>query len=128
MEGLEKLRWARYLIAEKTEGRQTLVAGWDGMPSVQIRKDCMAGLYFSLLKNQETGLYDCRVKGYIRTCGGYQTSTRMTELAEECARIADLVAELEQAGIHVEEAQMKVFCEELKRQEKPRTEEGAVDF
>ena len=67
MEALEKLRWAEALIREKTGGKQRLLAGWDGMPAVQIADRCMVGLYFSLLKNQKTGVYDCRVKGYIRT-------------------------------------------------------------
>lgn len=117
METVEKLRWAKALIEEKTKGQQTLAAGWDGMPVVWIADGCMVGLYFALLKNQKTGLYDCRVKGYIRSCGGYNPSARMKELTEECARIAALVAELEAADIHGDEEAVKAFCEELKSQE-----------
>lgn len=125
MEALEKLRWAEALIREKTGGQQILVTGWDGMPVVQIADGCMVGLYFALLKNQKTGLYDCRVKGYIRTCGGYSPSARLKELTEECARIAALVAQLEAADIHAEEEDVTAFCEELKRETKPEdTGEG----
>ena len=115
MEALEKLRWAEALLREKTGGQQILVAGWDGMPAVQIADGCMVGLYFALLKNQKTGLYDCWVKGYIRTCGGYSPSARLKELTEECARIAALVAQLEAADIHADEETVAVFCEELRR-------------
>ena len=83
MEGLEKLKWAKALIEEKTGGEQKLCAGWDGMPVVQIADGCMVGLYFALLKNRKTGFYDCRVKGYIRTCGGYNPSAWLKELTEE---------------------------------------------
>ena len=125
MEGLEQLRWAEALIREKTEGKQQLLAGWDGMPVVRIEDGCMVGLYFALLKNQKTGLYDCRVKGYIRTCGGYNPSARMKELTEECARIAALVAQLEAADIHGDGEAVAAFCEELKdRGEGPGGEEG----
>ncbi len=125
MEGLEQLRWAEALIREKTEGRQKLLTGWDGMPVVRIEDGCMVGLYFALLKNQKTGFYDCRVKGYIRTCGGYNPSARMKELTEECARIAALVAQLEAADIHGDEEAVAAFCEELKDSgEGPGGEEG----
>ncbi len=110
MEALEKLRWAEALIREKTGGKQKLCAGWDGMPAVQVADGCMVGLYFALLKNQKTGLYDCRVKGYIRTCGGYSPSARLKELTEECARIAALVAQLEAADIHGDEEAVAAFC------------------
>lgn len=119
MEELEKLRWAEALIREKTGGQQVLVAGWDGMPAVRIADGCMVGLYFALLKNRETGFYDCRVKGYIRTCGGYNPSAWLKELTEECARIAALVAQLEAADIHADEEEVAAFCEELKRETEP---------
>lgn len=119
MEALEKLRWAEALIREKTAGKQKLCAGWDGMPVVQIADGCMVGLYFALLKNQKTGFYDCRVRGYIRTCGGYSPSARLKELTEECARIAALVAQLEAADIHADEEAAAAFCGELKRQAEP---------
>lgn len=125
MKALEKLRWAEALIREKTGGQQVLAAGWDGMPAVQIADGCMVGLYFALLKNQKTGLYDCRVKGYIRTCGGYNPSAWLKELTEECARIAALVAQLEAADIHGDGEAVAAFCEELKdRGEGPGGEEG----
>ena len=125
MEALEKLRWAEALIREKTGGKQKLCAGWDGMPAVQVADGCMVGLYFALLKNQKTGLYDCRVKGYIRTCGGYNPSAWLKELTEECARIAARVAQLEAADIHGDGEAVAAFCEELKdRGEGPGGEEG----
>ena len=89
------------------------------MPAVQVADGCMVGLYFALLKNQKTGLYDCRVKGYIRTCGGYNPSAWLKELTEECARIAALVAQLEAADIHGDEEAVAAFCEELKRKTEP---------
>ena len=119
MEGLEKLKWAKALIEEKTGGEQKLCAGWDGMPVVQIADGCMVGLYFALLKNRKTEFYDCRVKGYIRTCGGYNPSAWLKELTEECARIAALVARLEAADIHADEEAVAAFCEELKSEKEP---------
>lgn len=124
MEAVEKLRWAKALIEEKTGGGQTLEAGWDGMPVVRITDGCMVGIYFALLKNQKTGFYDCRAKGYIRNCGGYNPSARMKELTEECARIAALVAQLEAADIHADEEAVDAFCEELKRKEETNGEGG----
>lgn len=112
--GIEKLRWAGRLIEERTKGRQRLLAGWDGMPVVGIEDGCMVGLYFALLKNRKTGLYDCHVKGYVRTCGGYRPGARMRDLAEECGLVASLVSELEGADIHVDEDTVKAFCGELK--------------
>lgn len=112
--GIEKLRWAGRLIEERTKGRQRLLAGWDGMPVVGIEDGCMVGLYFALLKNRKTGLYDCHVKGYVRTCGGYRPGARMRDLAEECGLVASLVSELEGAAIHVDEDTVKAFCGELK--------------
>ena len=113
MEGLEKLKWAKALIEEKTGGEQKLCAGWDGMPVVQIADGCMVGLYFALLKNRKTGFYDCRVKGYIRTCGGYNPSAWLKELTEECARIAALVAQLEAADIHADEEAVWTYVNTL---------------
>ena len=48
-----------------------------------------------------TGMYDSRVKGYIRTCGGYRPGARMKDLTEECAQIASLVLDLEKMEISV---------------------------
>ena len=72
MTNLEKLYRARELIESRTGGRQQLALGWDGMPAVRIEDPCMVGVYFALIKNMLTGMYDSRVKGYIRTCGGYR--------------------------------------------------------
>ena len=63
----EKLLWVKRLIKEKTEGKQYLQLGWDDMPMVRMADDCMVGLYFSLKLNRYSGMYDCLVKGYIRT-------------------------------------------------------------
>lgn len=76
MTNLEKLYRARELIESRTGGRQRVVPGWDGMPTVRIEDSCMVGVYFALIKNMLTGMYDSRVKGYIRTCGGYRPGDR----------------------------------------------------
>ena len=86
MTNLEKLYRARELIESRTGGRQQLALGWDGMPAVRIEDPCMVGVYFALIKNMLTGMYDSRVKGYIRTCGGYRPGARMKDLTEECAQ------------------------------------------
>lgn len=111
---VEVLRWAKKLIEDRTGGRQWLAAGWDGMPAIRMEDTCMVGLHFSLLKNKQTGIYDCQVKGYIRTCGGYNKSARMKELVRECEQVADIVLTLEEADIHASEEEVQVFCEELK--------------
>ena len=112
----EKLLWAKRLIKEKTEGKQCLQIGWDDMPVVRMTDDCMVGLYFSLKLNRCSGLYDCLVKGYIRTCGGYNPSARMKDLTEECARIADLVLQIEKAGICATREEVQEFCALIKKE------------
>ena len=112
----EKLLWAKRLIEEKTEGKQCLQIGWDDMPVVRMTDDCMVGLYFSLKLNRCSGLYDCLVKGYIRTCGGYNPSARMKDLTEECSRIADLVLQIEKAEIHATEEEIQEFCTLIKEE------------
>ena len=111
----EKLLWAKRLIEEKTEGKQCLQIGWDDMPVVRMTDDCMVGLYFSLKLNRCSGLYDCLVKGYIRTCGGYNPGARMKDLTEECSRIADLVLQIEKAEIHATEEEIQEFCTLIKK-------------
>ena len=112
----EKLLWAKRLIEEKTEGKQCLQIGWDDMPVDRMTDDCMVGLYFSLKLNRCSGLYDCLVKGYIRTCGGYNPSARMKDLTEECSRIADLVLQIEKAEIHATEEEIQEFCTLIKKE------------
>lgn len=112
----EKLLWAKRLIEEKTEGKQCLQIGWDDMPVVRMTDDCMVGLYFSLKLNRCSGLYDCLVKGYIRTCGGYNPSARMKDLTEKCSRIADLVLQIEKAEIHATEEEIQEFCTLIKKE------------
>lgn len=116
MQTIETLRWARDLIRERTNGKQYLIAGWDGMPTVYVDRSCLVALHFSLLRNLHTGCFDCRVKGYIRTCGGYHKGEDMEELLKACGTIAGLVWELEKADIHVEESVVQKFCEELKQE------------
>ena len=62
MTNLEKLYRARELIESRTGGRQQLALGWDGMPAVRIEDSCMVGVYFALIKNMLTGMYDSRVR------------------------------------------------------------------
>ena len=112
----EKLLWAKRLIEEKTEGKQCLQIGWDDMPVVRMTDDCMVGLYLSLKLNRCSGLYDCLVKGYIRTCGGYNPGARMKDLTEECSRIADLVLQIEKAEIHATGEEVQEFCTLIKKE------------
>lgn len=118
----EKLLWAKRLIEEKTEGKQCLQIGWDDMPVVRMTDDCMVGLYFSLKLNRCSGLYDCLVKGYIRTCGGYNPGARMKDLTEECSRIADLVLQIEKAEIHATGEEVQEFCTLIKKEMEQRNE------
>lgn len=122
----EKLLWAKKLIEEKTEGKQCLQLGWDDMPVVRMADECMVGLYFSLKLNRYSGLYDCLVKGYIRTCGGYNPSARMKDLTEECSRIAELVLKIEKAEIHATEEEVLEFCSLIKK-EMEKTDEKDQD-
>lgn len=125
-DNLEKLRWARRRIKEKTNGKQVLTLGWDEMPKVKTAEECMVGLYAALLKNHKTGLYDFRAKGYIRTCGGYSPSARMQDLINECMEVAELVKLLEDADIHVTEEEAGRFCKELKEEGEDLNEETGV--
>ena len=119
----EKLLSAKRLIEEKTDGKQCLQLGWDDMPVIRTADDCMVGLYFSLKLNRYSGLYDCLVKGYIRTCGGYNPSARMKDLTEECARIADLVLKIEKADIHATGDEVQEFCALIKKEMEQTDEE-----
>lgn len=125
-DNLEKLRWARKKIQEKTNRKQVLTLGWDEMPKVKTAEECMVGLYAALLKNHKTGLYDFRAKGYIRTCGGYSPSARMQDLINECMEVAELVKLLEDADIHVTEEEAERFCKELKEEGEDSNEETGV--
>lgn len=125
-DNLEKLRWARKKIQEKTNGKQVLTLGWDEMPKVKTAEECMVGLYAALLKNHKTGLYDFRAKGYIRTCGGYSPSAKMQDLINECMEVAELVKLLEDADIHVTEEEAEQFCEELKEEGEDLNEQTGV--
>lgn len=128
MTNLEKLYRARELIESRTGGRQQLALGWDGMPAVRIENSCMVGVYFALLKNVQTGMYDVRVKGYIRTCGGYRPGARMKDLTEECARIASLVLNLEEMEISVTKEEAETFCQSLMEAESREGSSGEADI
>ena len=128
MTNLEKLYRARELIESRTGGRQQLALGWDGMPAVRIEDSCMVGVYFALIKNMLTGMYDSRVKGYIRTCGGYRPGARMKDLTEECAQIASLVLDLEKMEISVTKEEAEAFCQNLAETEKREGSSGEEDI
>ena len=121
MTNLEKLYRARELIESRTGGRQQLALGWDGMPAVRIEDSCMVGVYFALIKNMLTGMYDSRVKGYIRTCGGYRPG-------EECAQIASLVLDLEKMEISVTKEEAEAFCQNLAEIENREGSSGEEDI
>ena len=113
MTNLEKLYRARELIESRTGGRQQLALGWDGMPAI---------------KNMLTGMYDSRVKGYIRTCGGYRPGARMKDLTEECAQIASLVLDLEKMEISVTKEEAEAFCQNLAEIENREGSSGEEDI
>ncbi len=126
VDNLEQLRWAKQQIKEKTMGKQVLTLGWDGLPRIKTADACMVGLYVALLKNQKTGFYDLKAKGYIRTCGGYSPSARMRDLIEECTEVAELVKLLEDADLHATEEEVERFCAEIKEEEGDLYEETNV--
>ena len=98
------------------------------MPAVRIEDPCMVGVYFALIKNMLTGMYDSRVKGYIRTCGGYRPGARMKDLTEECAQIASLVLDLEKMEISVTKEEAEAFCQNLAEIENREGSSGEEDI
>ena len=88
----------------------------------------MVGVYFALIKNMLTGMYDSRVKGYIRTCGGYRPGARMKDLTEECAQIASLVLDLEKMEISVTKEEAEAFCQNLAEIENREGSSGEEDI
>ncbi|WOC32131.1 MULTISPECIES: hypothetical protein [Caproicibacterium] len=127
--GIERMRWAKDLIFEKTSGLQELAVGsLHGEPYIRTSDKATVGLYLSVPPNRETGRYDCLFKGYLRTCGGYNTAEQMQALADEMQNIADLLKQLESAKILLTEDELNVFVGELKSIEEqqipaPQTEQ-----
>jgi len=120
--GIEWMRWAKDLIFEKTGGLQELTVGdLLSEPYIRTSDKATVGLYLSVPPNRETGRYDCLFKGYLRTCGGYNTAERMRALADEMQNIADLLKQLESAKISLTEDELNAFVGELKSTEEQQT-------
>ena len=122
MTSIERMKWAKKLIEEKTGGLQELVVG-NVHDELYIRTSdkAIVGLYLSVLPNRKTGRYDCVFKGYTRTCGGYNDSKKMQVLTDEYQNITDLLKQLEKAGISLTEDELQTFVSEMKSAEEQQT-------
>jgi hypothetical protein len=116
------MRWAKDLIFEKTGGLQEIAVGsLHGEPYIRTSDKATVGLYLSVPPNRETGRYDCLFKGYLRTCGGYNTAEQMQALADEMQSIANLLNQLESAKISLTEDELNSSAGELKSAEEQQT-------
>ncbi|WP_270809962.1 hypothetical protein [Hungatella effluvii] len=117
MKEIEKLWWAKRRIEEATDGRQRLIMGFGGNITVQVDKGCLVALYFAMVKNRQSGMFHCDVKGYVRTFSGYRNGVCLDRLTAELEAMASLVKELEHLEICIEEEELLTFCHELISQE-----------
>lgn len=122
MNSIERMKWAKKLIEEKTGGLQVLAVG-NVHDELYIRTSdkAIVGLYLSVLPNRKTGRYDCVFKGYTRTCGGYNDSEKMQALTDEYQNITDLLKQLEKAKISLAEDELQTFVSEMESAEEQQT-------
>ena len=66
MNEIEKLWQAKRRIEEVTAGKQHLIIGFGGYLTVQVDQGCLAAIYLAMIKNRQSGMYHCDVKGYVR--------------------------------------------------------------
>ena len=117
MKEIEKLWRAKRRIEEATNGKQRMTMGFGGCLSIQVEHTCLAALYLAMVKNRQSGMFHCDVKGYVRTFSGYRNGAGMDQLAAELEKMASLVKELEQLEICIGEEELLNFCRELRSQE-----------
>lgn len=118
MTGLEKIRWAKSMIEEESAGAYEFVVGnvHDDL-YLRCSDHVNAGLYLSILPNQNTGNYDCVFKGYTRISGGYHNANGIQQLADEYKQTAYFLREMEIANISLTEDELSTFVAELKSAE-----------
>lgn len=118
MTGLEKIRWAKALIEEESDGRYQFVVG---NVHDDLYLDCNAqtnaGLYLTVQQNGKTGSYDCIFKGYTRISSGYHSAKGMQKLADEYKQAAYFLREMEIANISLTKDELAAFVAELKSSE-----------
>ena len=118
MTGLEKIRWAKSMIEEESAGAYEFVVGnvHDDL-YLRCSDHVNAGLYLSILPNQNTGNYDCVFKGYTRISGGYHNAKGIQQLADEYKQTAYFLRVMEIANISLTEDELSTFVAELKSAE-----------
>lgn len=118
MTGLEKIRWAKSMIEEESGGAYEFVVG-NVHDDLYLRCSdyANAGLYLSVLPNQNTGNYDCVFKGYTRISGGYHNAKGIQKLADEYKQSAYFLKEMEIANISLTKDELATFVAELKSAE-----------
>lgn len=118
MTGLEKIRWAKSMIEEESAGAYEFVVGnvHDDL-YLRCSDHVNAGLYLSILPNQNTGNYDCVFKGYTRISGGYHNAKGIQQLADEYKQTAYFLREMEIANISLTKDELRTFVVELKTAE-----------
>lgn len=122
MNSIEKMRWAKDLISEKSGGSFELAVGnIHGDLYLRCSDQTNAGLYLSVQPNLKSGQLDCVFKGYTRCSGGYNNAKQMQQLAGEYQMVAGLVKELEAAKITLTEDELLAFSAEMKSAEEEQT-------
>lgn len=117
MNEIKKLWQAKRRIEEATAGKQRLTIGFGGCLTVQVDQGCLVAIYLAMIKNRQSGMFHCDVKGYMRTFSGYRNGACMDQLTAELEAMASLVKGLEQLEICIGEEELLTFCRELRSQE-----------
>ena len=114
MTELEKMRWAKSLLEEKSGGTFELATGnLHGDLFLRCADRANVGLYLSVLPNMKTGRYDCNFQSYTRCSCGYLNAAEMQRLADEYQMVASLQKELEAAKITLTQDELCAFTAEL---------------
>lgn len=117
MNGIEKMRWVKTLIDEKTGGTQQITVGGNENLCIRSSEACQVALSLAMVWNHKSGQYDCEVKGYTQICSGYQNAEGVKKLAEAYQQIGELIDLIEKEKICMTEEELHLFCQEIAEEE-----------
>lgn len=117
MNGIEKMRWVKTIIAEKTGGIQQITVGTNENLCIRSSETCQATLSLAMVWNHKSGRYDCEVKGYTHMYSGYQNAEGVKKLAEAYQQIGELIDFIENENISMTEEELQLFFREIAEEE-----------
>mgnify|MGYP003253238667 CR=1 FL=1 len=116
-EEIEKMRWVKTLIAEKTGGTQQITTGTNENLCIRSSETCQAPLSLAMVWNHKSGRYDCDVKGYTHMYSGYQNAEGVKKLAEAYQQIGELIDLIVNENITMTEEELQLLCREIAEEE-----------